>query len=216
MSRSAEEDRRLLSGCLTGDRRASELFVRRFSGLIYHSVRHILTTKHIPFSNEDLEDHHNTIFLLLFENGCRKLSQYQGKNGCSLASWLRVVAVRTVLNYERDRGINGALRQDGQTPLENLSEEHGESPGPLALLEEVEQRRLLQETIPLLSPRERLFIKLHMEQGLPMEETASALGISIQNAYTVKHRAIKRLKAYLIPYKKNSIRGVRKTPGPCL
>ena len=216
MNRSAEEDRRLLSRCLAGDRKASELFVRRFSGLIYHSVRYILTTKRIPFTKEDLEDHHNTIFLHLFENGCRKLSQYRGKNGCSLASWLRVVAVRIVLNYERDTGIYGALWQDKQISFENLTGQNEEEVEPLALMEEAEQRRILQNTIQLLSPRERLFMKLHIEQGLPLKETASDLGISVKNAYTVKHRAIKRLRSHLILSKKNRLRGVRKMPDRCL
>jgi DNA-directed RNA polymerase specialized sigma24 family protein len=41
-------------------------------------------------------------------------------------------------------------------------------------------------------------MKLHIDQGLPVEDVASALGISVQNAYTVKHRAIQRLRAYVV------------------
>ncbi len=197
MKTSVQEDRRLLSRCLDGDREASELFVRRFSGLIYHSVRHTLAAKGIPFSSEDLEDLHNTIFLHLFENRGRKLSQYQGKNGCSLASWLRVVAVRIVLNYIRDSGSYKAFRQEKQAPFENLSVQDKEALGPLALMEQAERRRLLQSAIQLLSPRDRLFMKLYFEDGLVIEEVAAALRISVQNAYTVKHRAVQRLRSHL-------------------
>jgi RNA polymerase sigma-70 factor (ECF subfamily) len=197
MTDSLQEDLRLLSACLAGDRGAWERFVRRFSGLIYYSVRYALTSKGISFSPEDLEDLHNAVFLHLFENRCRKLSQYQGKNGCSLASWLRVVAVRRVLNHIRDGNIQVALPQGKQVPFENLSDQDREELGPLALMEQAEHGRLIQDAIQLLSPRDRLFIRLYFEDGLGLEEVAAALRISIQNAYTVKHRAVQRLRSHL-------------------
>ena len=196
MKHSVREDRHLLSRCLDGDREASELFVRRFSVLIYHSVRQTLAAKDISFSNEDLEDLHNTIFLHLFENRCRKLSQYQGKNGASLASWLKVVSVRTVLTHIKG-SAHRASSQNRQISFENLSDQDREALGPLASMEKAEQQRLLQSAIQLLSPRNRLFIRLFFEECLPIEEVAGALGISIQNAYTVKHRAVQKLRSYL-------------------
>jgi len=192
-----QDDRCLLARCLNGEREASELFVRRFSGLIYHCVQRTLAAKGIPFSNQDLEDLHNTIFLYLFENRCRKLGQYQGKNGCSPASWLRVVAVRIVLNHLRDNRAHGALRQDEQAPFENLSDQDRDALGPLALMEQAERLRLLQGAIQRLSPRDRLFMRLYFEDGLGLEEVASALGISVQNAYTVKRRAVERIRSHL-------------------
>ena len=196
MKHSVHEDRHLLSRCLDGDREAAELFVRRFSDLIYHAVRHTLTSKDVPFSKENIEDLHNTIFLHLFENRCRKLSQYQGKNGASLASWLKVVSVRTVLNHMRG-SAHRTLWQDRQISFENLSDQDREALGPLASMEKTEQRRLLQSAIQRLSPRHRLFMRLFFEEGLQIEEVAESLGISIQNAYTVKHRAVQKLKSYL-------------------
>ena len=197
MNDSLQEDRHLLSRCLKGDREALELFVRRFSGLIYHSVRHTLTAKGIPFSGEDLEDLHNTIFLRLLENRCKKLGQYEGKNGCSPASWLRVVAVRFILNHVRDSRAQEPAWQNKQAPFESLSDQDREALGPLAFMEQAERRRLLKGALQLLSPRDRLFMRLYFENGLGLEEVASALNISIQNAYTVKHRAVQRLRSHL-------------------
>ena len=197
MKTSVQEERRLLSKCLDGDREASELFVRRFSGLVYHFVRETLVAKGIPLGIEDLEDLHNTIFLSLFENKGRKLSQYQGINGCSLASWLRVVAVRTVLNHLRRKGFDGFVRPGEQIPFEELSHKDREDLGPLALMEGAEQKRIIHEAIQFLAPRDRLFIRLFFEEGLSIDEVAGSLGISLQNAYTVKHRAIQRLRLHL-------------------
>jgi len=192
------EDRQLLSKCLSGDRGAWETVVRRFSNLVYQTVRSTFISKQTPFSRQDLEDLHNTVFLGLFEQGCAKLKLYQGRNGCTLASWIRIVTVRTVLNHLRKKGVDGPLWEKKKTPVEGLSWLKGEDQGPLALMESAEQEKLVHEGIKSLAPRDRLFMKLHIDQGLPVEEVAEALQISVPNAYVVKHRAVERLRAYLV------------------
>ena len=192
------EDRQLLSKCLSGDRGAWETVVRRFSNLVYQTVRSTFISKQTPFSRQDLEDLHNTVFLGLFEQGCAKLKLYQGRNGCTLASWIRIVTVRTVLNHLRKKGVDGPLWEKKKTPVEGLSWLKGEDQGPLALMESAEQEKLVHEGMKSLAPRDRLFMKLHIDQGLPVEEVAEALQISVPNAYVVKHRAVERLRTYLV------------------
>jgi RNA polymerase sigma-70 factor (ECF subfamily) len=198
MRPSFEEDRRLISKCLSGDRGAWETVVRRFSNLVYQTVRSAFLAKQISFSRQDLEDLHNTVFLGLFEQGCAKLKLYQGRNGCTLASWIRIVTVRMVLNHLRRKGLDGPLWEKKKTPVEELSWLKGEDQGPLALMESAEQEKLVHEGMESLAPRDRLFMKLHIDQGLPVEEVAEALQISVQNAYVVKHRAVERLRTYLV------------------
>ena len=198
MSDALEEDRQLLSGCFAGDRRASEALVRKFSGLVYRSVQHTLVLKEVAFNRQDLEDLHNTVFLQLFENDLKKLRQYEGRNGCSLSSWIRLVAVRIVLNHFRKKGVEGIFRRRRQDPFDELSglEEEGKDAGDS--MEPAEQERLLEEGIRSLSPRDRLFIRLHLEGGLSIQEVAETMGISIQNAYTVKTRTIQRLRSHVM------------------
>lgn len=197
MEHSLQEDLRLVSACRAGDRAAAERFVQRFSGLVYSSVRQTLVSRRIGCSSMDLEDLHNAVFLHLFENKARKLAQYRGRNGSSLATWLRVVTVRRVLNHIRGSHIQTVVHQDAPIPSENLSEQEKEELGPLALLERAERERLVQEAIEHLTPRDRLFMRLYFQDGLGLREVASALGISIQNAYAIKHRAIQRLRSRL-------------------
>jgi RNA polymerase sigma factor (sigma-70 family) len=197
MNHSLEDDQRLLSRCVSGDRRASEILVRRFSDLVYRSVRRTLIIKQVPFSQQDLEDLHNTVFLQLFDKGCKKLRQYEGRNGCSLASWIRLVAVRIMLNHLRKKGIDAIYWQKKRIPLEDLSELKGEEMEAWAAMEKAEQGRLLESGIQKLPTRDRLFLKLHFEKELSMEEVAKAMQVSVQNAYIVKHRAIQRLKLHV-------------------
>ncbi|MEA1867282.1 MAG: sigma-70 family RNA polymerase sigma factor [Thermodesulfobacteriota bacterium] len=197
MNRSFQEDRELLSRCLAGNRMASETLVRQFSDLVYRSVQYTLMTRHVPFSRHDLEDLHNTVFLRLFEQGCRKLGQYEGKNGCTLASWIRMIAVRTVLDHLRKKGVDAIGRQKKRIPLEELPELRSDEVEVGAQIEKVEQGRLLQEAMQRLLPRDRMFMKLHFNHGLSVAEIAETMRLSISNAHTLKHRAIQRLRLHI-------------------
>ena len=197
MNSSYEEDRELLLRCFSGDRKAAEILVRKFSSLVYRSVHYTLMAKHISFDRSLLEDLHNTVFLQLFESKCKKLRQYKGKNGCSLASWIRLIAVRTALNHLRKKGFDALYQQKNKISLDDIPELQSSGMGAEAVMEKADQERLLQEGIQDLTPQSRLFMKLHLNQRLPVEEVAAAMQISIQNAYTIKHRAIQELKAYI-------------------
>jgi len=193
-----DEDRQLISRCISGDRKASETLVRQLSDIVYQSVQGALLARHVPYNSQDLEDLHNTVFMQLFEEGCKKLSQYHGRNGCSLVSWIKLVTVRIVLNHLRKKGMDAIGWRNRRIPLEDLPELSSGDSEHWTSMEKAERERLLQDGLQNLSPRDRLFIKLHFENGLPVEKVATAMQISVQNIYMVKHRAIKRLKSYVM------------------
>ena len=198
MNRSPEEDQQILSRCIAGDRRAYETFVKRFSDLIYRCIRNTLIIKEVSFSKQDLEDLHNTVFLQLFEDKLKKLRQYKGRNRCSLASWIRLVTIRIALNQLRKKGIDSISWKRKQIRLEDLSDLTEDNEVAWASLERSEQERLLQDGIRNLYPRDRLFMKLHFEREFSIQEVAKTMGLSVQNAYTVKNRTIQRLKSHVI------------------
>jgi len=205
MNQGLEEDIKLLSKCISGDRKASETLVRGFSDLVYRSVQYTLIAKHVSFNRHDLEDLHATVFLRLFENGCKKLRQYQGKNGCTLASWIRMIAVRTVLDHLRKKGVDAMTWQKKRISLEKWCEQETEDHEWGVQVERAEKEHFLQLGMEKLLPRDRLFIKLHFEQGLSIEEVAQAMQLPIGNAYAVKHRALQRLKSHVASARKGSL-----------
>jgi RNA polymerase sigma factor (sigma-70 family) len=190
-------DHRILQGCIAGDIKAQDAFVRRFSNLIYQTVQGTLRARNLPLHKPDLEDLHNTVFVRLFEKGCRKLRQYKGKNGCSVSSWIRLIAVRTVLDSLRKARTDLLTRREKIVALDAALNMEGEPPGQWAFMENAERSGLLQKALQALPHRDRLLPKLHCEQGLSLREVAGILKISEGNAYSVKHRAIKRLSAKL-------------------
>ena len=195
MSDSFEENRELLSKCFSGDRKSSENFIRRFSSLVYKSVQYTLISKQVSFSKQDLEDLHHTVFLKLFERGFARLRQYKGKNGCSLGSWIRIITVRTVLDHLRNKGYDAMGWQNRRIPLDQLPELRFDEFEIDDRLEKIELNRLLRVCIERLPPRDRLLINLHFHQGFPLPEVAEIMQLSIGNAYTIKHRAVQRLKS---------------------
>jgi len=195
MNDSFEENRELLSKCFAGDRKAAENFIRRFSSLVYKSVQYTLMAKQVSFSKSDLEDLHHTVFLKLFEREFAKLKQYKGKNGCSLASWIRIITVRTVLDHLRNKGYDAMGWQHRRIPLDQLPDLRFDDLEIENRLEKSELNRLLRVCIERLSPRDRLLIKLHFYEGFPLSEVAEIMQLSANNTYTLKHRAVQRLKS---------------------
>jgi RNA polymerase sigma factor (sigma-70 family) len=152
-------------------------------------------TKQVHFSKQDLEDLHHNVFLKLFEREYAGLRQYKGKNGCSLASWIRIITVRTVLDHLRHKGYDAMGWQKRRLPLDQLSELRFDEFDIEGQLETNERNHLLQICIERLSPRDRFLIKLHFFQNSPLSEVAEIMQLSISNVYTLKHRAVQRLKS---------------------
>lgn len=194
---SFSDDRELLDRCLTGDRQAAADFVSRFSDLIYRAIQQVFTVRHIRYTSEDLEDMHNQVFLILFDHKGRKLAQFRGENGCSLATWLTVVTGRTVMNQLRKRGFDGMAARNFQMHIDDFAEVLVDRREAWVGLEKAEQWQLVQEGIDQLPGRDRLFMKLHFNNGLTVAEVAETIDISVQNGHTMKHRAIGRLKEYI-------------------
>lgn len=199
---SPPEDQALIAGCVSGSRAALETLVLRFSDPVYRSIQYVFKTKDIRYSMEDLEDLHNSVFLSLFENQCKKLRQYKGKNGCSLYSWIRLITVRIVIDYLRKRSVDALGTNKRIVPAEILDSLKTDGPDPLDDIERVRQWELIQEGIKALIPRDRFFLTLYCQEGLSVQEIADLMDISVENAHSIKHRAIKRLRFKIFPLKK--------------
>ena len=197
MIASSRKDRRWLKKCIAGDKKACERFVREFSDLVYRSVRHTLLVKNVFFNQDDIEDLHNTVFLMLFENQAKKLRQFKGKNGCGLGTWIRIITVRIVLNHIRKKGLDSITGQQKRIPLEDIPELSSADFGPLAEIEKAEKQRSIKDGIRKLPPRDQLFLLLHYERGYSIKEVAETMKLSLNNAYAIKHRAINKLKSTL-------------------
>ncbi|MBU1171935.1 MAG: sigma-70 family RNA polymerase sigma factor [Proteobacteria bacterium] len=185
-------DKEIIEGCITGDSAIRELFVRRFSNLVYVTIQGVFKVRQKSMVRDDLDDLHNSVFVSLFEKNCRKLSQYEGRNGCSLASWVRMISVRKVLDHFRKHN-HGVILSDDVESLDFLSDVIENGPSPLEHLESHERRKLLETAMEKLLPRDSLVIRLHYFDELPLDQVARMMNVSPNTLYSLKSRAIHRL-----------------------
>ncbi len=194
-------DQTLIAKCLAGDDEFLERFVKKFSDPVYLTVQYTLKSKNAAFSRSDVEDLHNTVFVKLLDKKCRKLRQFQGHNGCSLLSWVRLIAARTVIDFLRSKSRDAICCQQANVSIDTLSDLSADASNLFDLLEKSDQARILQDCMEKLKPRERLLLKLHAFRDLSIRQTARLMGITETNAYAIKHRAIKSLRERMKMYK---------------
>ena len=183
-----EKEKTLLAGCLKGDKAAWDALVLQYSKLAYSTIRNTLTLHHTLPQDGLVEDLYQDFFLSLCENDFRKLRQFRGDRGCSLASWLTVIAARVTIDFLRNRApmsaeVTDAVAQDDSDPGGAQTS--------------AEQEKLLAEAIQTLPPRDRILIDLSYRQSLPPEEVASILKTSVGAVYTQKSRVLDKVRAIL-------------------
>ena len=177
-------DKELLDACLRGNKIAWDYLVRKFAGLIYRTIEQTLRASNYTNLTEELPDLVNSVFVALLENDCKKLRQYRGKNGCTLASWIRIVSVRHSIDYMRK--FRESLPVEEATLVTDQSPEH--------LADAAERRDMLRRVISKLSPKEQLFVRFYYEEELSPEEVADAMNLLVGTVYSMKNQVREKLK----------------------
>ena len=182
-----EKEKTLLAGCLKGEKAAWDAFVLQYSALVYHTIKRTFALHHAKPGDDVIEDLYQEFFLSVLRDDCKKLRQFRGERGCTLASWLRLVAARLVVDFLR--------RQP--THVETTEAVAGDSRDPLDPLVTEVQEKLLAQALQALSPRDRILIDLSFCQGLLPEDIAAILKTSVGAVYTQKSRILAKLKETL-------------------
>jgi len=183
-----KQEKSLITGCVNGDKVAWDTFVQQYSNLVYHTIRKTLTLHHTESRDEVIEDLYQELFVSILQNNCRKLSQFRGDGGCTLASWLRIVAARLTIDF---------LRKQRAPEVEVTETIVSDQPGAPDLMLDREQADFLSRAIDSLSSRARMIIELCYHQALQPQEIASILKISVGALYTQKSRILNKLREAL-------------------
>lgn len=192
------DDIQLLSACIRGEKEGWDAFVKRYSKLIFYSIHKTLTLHNCILPQDDIDDLFSSVFVSLLDNNYRKLRQYEGRHGCTLTSWIRLIAVRHTIDFLRSQRSHVSINDDHddtQPLIEKISdtgtsfEEH---------LEEADTARALKEAIEELPSSDRLFMELFYEKELPPEEIADIMNVSVNTVYSKKNRVREKLKKILI------------------
>ncbi|PIQ91003.1 MAG: hypothetical protein COV71_01525 [Candidatus Omnitrophica bacterium CG11_big_fil_rev_8_21_14_0_20_41_12] len=172
------DDMKFVQSCLKGDKQSWSEFVSRYSRLIYNYIYSVLSVKGCSIFAEQVEDIFQEIFHSLIKDNYKKLSTFQGKNGCSLASWLRQVTINFTVDYLRKLKSVQSLDtqdEDGFSLGDTLKDS---SASAVDFLNDQDKRKTLQECISLLESEEQYFLELFLNQGLSLEEIKDYLKIN--------------------------------------
>jgi len=168
--KSDEDEVKLWKGCIAGDRASWEAFVDRYSRLVCKTILDTLKEFSNP-STVDWEDVYQDVFLKLKQ----KLHQWKKKS--TLATYIRAVAYRATIDHIRKL-----------KPLDPNGDE------PSTIDPDPYNRILVQELLKKITPSEYLFITLHFIEEWSLREIAEFLGKDIEAVYTLKHRAMAKLR----------------------
>lgn len=190
-------DLELISRCTSGsDEGAWEQFVRRYSNLIWSAIHRTFRASSFFYAAEDAEDLFGAVFLSLVEHDFRSLREFQGRNNCSLSTWLTVVAARRTIDHMRRTSTRNLrfLEDLPEAAVAGLAD--GRETAEEILIS-TQRNAAFVSTLDALSAEDRKVYDLLFREGRSMESAADLLGITTAAIYTRKHRLIERLKKRL-------------------
>jgi len=115
---------------VTGSKEHWDEFVERYNRLIYK-------TFHAPsfrFSKEEIEDLFHDFMVMLLKDNFRKIRLFEGRNNCSLPTYLRKIAVNLAIDRQkrnirrRSLSLNMPALLDGEAEVGDFVEAPGSEP----------------------------------------------------------------------------------------
>jgi len=193
-----EREKALISRCIDGEKRAWDEFVDAYKALIYHAI--ISSFQFAGYRNveEATGDIFQDVFTSLLKDDYAKLRSFGWKNGCSLASWIHIVAKNVTFDYLRRYFKRGEIMEplaegDEEEPAEYRIKESEEMMG-LDKLESEERNDLFEKALKALPKEDFFLIELIYFRGISHQKAAGILGKSVEAIYMQKKRAIDKIK----------------------
>jgi RNA polymerase sigma-70 factor (ECF subfamily) len=183
----------LVAAALAGVPDARDRLFAAYAPVVHAAIHRYLAQR--ARGRTDLaDDLTQEVFVALFDDGARRLRNFEGRNGCSFAGWLRVVAVRMTIDVlRRDRRLV-SLDDEGVAMTELRRTLRSDGADPARVAEGADTAAALRAAIDGLGAKDRLLVELHLLRGASLPAVAEALGVSANAAYVRKSRVLERLR----------------------
>lgn len=183
----------LLAACRAGAPEAADRLFAAYAPVVRAAIGRYLAAR--SHARTDLtEDLTHEVFLALLRDQARRLKSFEGRDGCSFAGWLRVVAVRIAIDTLRRERRTLSLDDDTPAMTELRRSLASAAPDPETAARGAETATRLRNAIAALAPKDRLLVELHLLRGAPLAAVAEALGVTANAAYVRKSRVLERLR----------------------
>jgi RNA polymerase sigma factor (sigma-70 family) len=190
---SSLHERKFILRCIEGDKPAWDEFVLRFRRLVYKYIYTILRAKGLSECDGYYpEDIFQDFFVFLSRDSYKKLASYKGRNGCSLASWLRQVVINFTIDYIRQQRMPADQQLMDNWQRAQLLSEAGFR--PVNKLIDEEKMEHLAKCIERLGLHEKYFLQLHINQGVSLKDIRLTLRVTRRVVDMRKARIIHKLR----------------------
>ena len=194
-----QQDKKIIDGCIKGSDKAWKKFVRRFSGLVLWSAKSRLVKSGRTFTNNDLEDIHQEVFLSLYKNN--NLSRL--KNASKIAPWMAVLSGNIALNYIQR--AKGRIAEKSVSLFEETHENESsaftlgdalqaKTPHAAEQIDEKLKKEALDNAIESLNPKERLILNLYFVYENTVREISQNLNLAQGSVASIINRAKNKIK----------------------
>jgi len=170
-----------LEQLLQGDEREWQVFTHRVTPVIYSAARKILETRHGHAQPGDIYEIVQEVFMILVKDDYRTLRSFCPERA-RITTWLTVIAMRRAVKYADQ------LKKAPQPADVSRYGESAHAPDTPACDIEIPEK--------LLTPRQRLVMKMFYDRDMSVEEISRVLNISAQSVRSTRHKALQRLRKY--------------------
>ncbi len=188
------DDLKFVQACVKGDKQSWNEFLSRYSRLIYNYIYSVLAVKGSSLSVEQIEDIFQEIFYSLIKDNYKKLATYQGRNGCTLASWLRQVTINFTIDYLRKLKPTVSIDIETEEGLSLKDILKDLSADVVEFLSDQDRLQTLQDCVDSLELGDQYFMELYLNQGLSLEQIREYLKINRGAVDMRKSRIFQKLQ----------------------
>jgi RNA polymerase sigma-70 factor (ECF subfamily) len=191
-SASLLDDGALVRALVAGERDAWSEFMRRYEPGIRRCITSVVSRFRRVVSSEDEQEIFSDFCVRILQHDRSKLEAFDPSRGCSLATWLGMVAIQTARDHLRRRRRDSY--RDYHAEIDTF-ESNSENPYEQCLRHErAELARVLLDSF---TERDREFIGRLCSDAFEAEDVARQMGISVGTVYTKKHKLVGRLTRLL-------------------
>ena len=191
LTEAQSEDAALLEGLLNNDRAAWRTFETRYGRLILSCIARV-TPRVVCVRPDDVREIQAMLYLELISNDKKKLRSFEQNRGTRFGTWLGLLATHTAYDF-----LRRARRDSKCDGIEGAEALRADTPDPSDYTLIRERAALVSRLLDTLSAKDRQFVELYYGEGLPAEEVAERMQISVKTVYTKKHKLQGRLESLL-------------------
>ncbi len=185
-------DQELISGCLKNNAACWQIFVQRFSRLIYWAIRKTLAGE----APGGVEEFTQEVFQELFERLLEKNELAKLRDAHSVRKFLSVMACHITLDKLKSLSRHAKKNFSLESPmLNNEDPALGFLPANPMLQQEFDG--IFVEALAELSVKERCCLQFYYEEGKSHSEIACLLGLPENTVSTVLRRTREKLRKKL-------------------